>query len=202
MKKKFYAVKSGRQPGIYPSWEACREQVMGYHGAIYKSFATEIEARSYLGEVPSRPETKNPAESCRSLEIYVDGSYRADTAEYAYGVVVLAEGEELCFAEKFSEPELAPMRNVAGEIRGAMAAMQYAVQAGYDRLHLYYDYAGIRHWCTGEWQANKSGTQAYRDFYRDIEGMLKVEFHKVKSHSNNRYNDLADKLAKEVLGIA
>ena len=46
-----------------------------------------------------------------SLEIYVDGSFRADTGEYSYGMVVLQEGEELCFQEKFSDPEAAAMRN-------------------------------------------------------------------------------------------
>lgn len=49
-KKKFYAVKKGIQTGIFLTWEACKEMVDGFPGAEYKGFATEAEARNYLGE--------------------------------------------------------------------------------------------------------------------------------------------------------
>ena len=35
---KYYAVKKGRNPGIYTSWDLCLKEVKGYKGAIYKSF--------------------------------------------------------------------------------------------------------------------------------------------------------------------
>ena len=35
---KYYAVKNGKVPGIYMSWDECRENVSGYSGAEYKSF--------------------------------------------------------------------------------------------------------------------------------------------------------------------
>ena len=34
----YYAVKKGREPGIYESWDECKKMVMGYSGAIYKKF--------------------------------------------------------------------------------------------------------------------------------------------------------------------
>ena len=40
-KKKFYAVKQGRKTGMFLTWDDCKKQVMGYPGAIYKSFGTE-----------------------------------------------------------------------------------------------------------------------------------------------------------------
>ena len=40
MASKFYAVKTGRNPGIYHTWEECRKQILGFSGARYKSFAT------------------------------------------------------------------------------------------------------------------------------------------------------------------
>ncbi|NUM47312.1 MAG: viroplasmin family protein [Anaerolineales bacterium] len=45
-KQKTYVVWKGRQPGIYSSWDACKAQVDGYTGAVYKSFATRIEAET------------------------------------------------------------------------------------------------------------------------------------------------------------
>ena len=44
-KKKYYVVWVGRQPGIYPSWAECAEQVNGFSGAKYKSFEEEAQAR-------------------------------------------------------------------------------------------------------------------------------------------------------------
>ena len=46
-KKKFYAVRQGRKIGMFLTWDECKKQVMGYPGAIYKSFGTEEEAKEY-----------------------------------------------------------------------------------------------------------------------------------------------------------
>ncbi|KAJ3108279.1 hypothetical protein HK100_003461 [Physocladia obscura] len=45
---KFYAVRVGRNTGVYSSWDDCRKQVKGFSGAEYKSFKTFPEAQSYL----------------------------------------------------------------------------------------------------------------------------------------------------------
>ena len=45
---KFYAVKEGKKPGIYHTWDECKEQVNKFPGAIYKSFKTLEEAEKYL----------------------------------------------------------------------------------------------------------------------------------------------------------
>lgn len=42
--KKYYVVWKGRAPGVYPSWEACKVQVNGFEGALFKSFNSEAEA--------------------------------------------------------------------------------------------------------------------------------------------------------------
>ena len=53
-KKKFYAVRQGRKIGMFLTWDECKKQVMGYPGAIYKSFGTEEEAKEYLGDCCGR----------------------------------------------------------------------------------------------------------------------------------------------------
>ena len=45
---KYYAVKVGKQRGIYLDWDSCKEQVNGYKGAKHKSFKTIDEANRYL----------------------------------------------------------------------------------------------------------------------------------------------------------
>lgn len=203
-KKKFYAVKQGRRTGIFLTWEECKKQVMGYPGAIYKSFGTEAEAEEYLGISEKSPNTaqgEDPHPADDAVEIYVDGSYHSATKEFSYGMVVLTEDGEKKFSMKMTDPELAQMRNVAGEIKGAEAAMQYAMENGISSIIIYHDYQGIASWCNGEWKANRPGTVAYREFYRKAKEKVKIEFRKVKGHSNNKYNDMVDQLAKEALGI-
>ena len=219
-KKKFYAVRQGRKTGMFLTWDECKKQVMGYPGAIYKSFGTEAEAKEYLGigsddkneknagenkSAVKNPETSGDirAETANSdvVEIYVDGSYHVGTKEFSYGMVVLIDGKEEKFSQKMTDPELAQMRNVAGEIKGSEAAMQYALDHKIPSIIIYHDYQGIASWCNGDWKANKPGTIAYRDFYQKAKEKVHIEFRKVKGHSNDKYNDMVDELAKEALGI-
>ena len=48
---KYYAVYKGKSviPKIYTSWDECKKDVIGFKGAIYKSFTTEKEAKE-LGQ--------------------------------------------------------------------------------------------------------------------------------------------------------
>ena len=215
-KKKFYAVKQGRKTGMFLTWDDCKKQVMGYPGAIYKSFGTREEAEAYLGVTRAQTDQKdrkagitrsvssgnNKSENTENaVEIYVDGSYHAATKEFSYGMVVLVDGKEEKFSQKMTDPELAQMRNVAGEIKGSEAAMQYALDHEIPSIIIYHDYQGIASWCNGDWKANKPGTIAYRDFYREVSQKIKIQFRKVKGHSNDKYNDMVDQLAKEALGI-
>ena len=62
-KKKFYAVRQGRKTGMFLTWDECKKQVMGYPGAIYKSFGTEAEAKEYLGIGSDDKNEKNAGEN-------------------------------------------------------------------------------------------------------------------------------------------
>lgn len=42
--KKYYVVWVGAEPGIYTSWDECKQQVEGFQGAKYKSYPTLQEA--------------------------------------------------------------------------------------------------------------------------------------------------------------
>ncbi len=196
MKKKYYAVKNGKVPGIYETWAECSEMVKGYSGAEYKSFENREDAVSFInGSENNEPETECEATA------YTDGSFNIKNSNFSYGVVMFHNGEKLTFSQSFNEPELATMRNVAGEIAGARRAMEYCVEKGISSLEIRYDYEGVEKWCTGVWKTNKSGTIAYKEYYDSIKEILCVRFTKVKGHSGNKYNDEADALAKDALGI-
>ncbi len=52
--KKYYVVWKGVCPGIYDNWAACKENVEGYAGPLYKSFSTRQEAEQAYAEGPSQ----------------------------------------------------------------------------------------------------------------------------------------------------
>lgn len=196
-KKKFYAVKTGRKPGIYLSWDACKAQITGFSGAVYKGFETEDEARLFLSDSRIEKELSEDA-----LVAYVDGSYNVATKEFSYGMVLLEAGKVIAKeCKKSNDASLAAMRNVAGEIKGAEAAMRYAKEHDRKELVIYHDYEGIAKWCLGEWKANKEGTKAYKAFYDAVSRQIQITFVKVKGHSGDTYNEMADQLAKQALGL-
>ena len=196
---KFYAVRNGRQIGIFTDWNECKRLVTGYKGAEFKGFVNRDDAVAYMnGAEHDEHEIKQSPDTAVA---YVDGSYNVKTKIFACGVVILHNGEEKQFNESFDDPELASMRNVAGEINGSMAAMSYCAEHGIKNLHIFYDYAGIEYWCTGAWKTKKSGTIDYKRFYDEMKNTVNITFHKVKGHSGDKYNDMADALAKATLGI-
>ena len=176
-KKKYYAVRAGRTPGIYTSWDACKAQVDGFANASFKSFPTKEEAEAFLGNNTKENKIEDEALA------YVDGSYNVKTGEYSCGVVFFFEGEKTEY----------------GEILGAQVAMKMAVEQGAESLTIVHDYQGIASWCTGEWKTNKEGTKAYKAYFDSLKDKLIIHFQKVKGHSGDEYNDLADELAKSVI---
>ena len=209
-KNNYYAVRVGKTPGIYKTWEECKAQVIGYKGAIYKGFAEKQDAEDFLRGGLSASSTdaasdndENPQvePSVSEITAYVDGSFSSGKS-FGCGCIILKDGEIIAEISKaYEDEELATMRNVAGEIKASELAMQYALDNGYTSLSIYHDYQGIASWCLGEWKTNKAGTIAYKQFYDDIKDKLKVHFIEVKGHSGDEYNEIADRLAKKALGI-
>lgn len=205
--KKVYAVRRGRETGLFQTWADCQKQVIGFSGAEYKSFKTLEEAKEYMGgareEIEDEGFTRDDANRSEDIIIaYVDGSYDVKTHQYGSGLVILWKGEKQEFSFKGNIPQLADMRNVAGEIVGAQRAMEFAVENNAKKLIIYYDYEGIEKWCTGAWQAKKYGTKMYAKAYNELKTSVEISFVKVKAHTGDKYNEEADILAKKALGLA
>lgn len=199
---KYYAVRKGRVPGIYLDWDKCRAQVDGFKGAEFKSFSTEVDAKNYLR--PVVPEALKPASTGHDVIAYVDGSCLPDGSAYSSGIVILDPNGCIKLLDSFSgnDPEYTSMRNVAGEVLAASYAIDYALKNHLTKLMICYDYQGIEKWCTESWTARKPATQRYRDLY--ISAMMTsvwIDFTKIKSHSNDFWNDMADQMAKLALGM-
>lgn len=198
MKKNYYAVRKGKTPGIYFTWDDCNAQVKGFKGAEYKKFSSLEDANNFI----ENSQSKEIKLDKNSIIAYVDGSYNIDTKIFSYGIVLIdQDGVEVRLSDAINHQEYSHHRNVAGEVYGSIEAIKWAIDKGYRKIYIHYDYAGIGNWAKGEWKANKELTKKYKDFIDSIKAKIDLEFIKVKAHSNNKYNDIADRLAKDACGI-
>lgn len=202
---KYYAVKQGRVPGIYTDWDSCQKQINGYSGALFKSFKSLDEAKIYLGQEEKKEEIQdnlNTNDNGKILIVYVDGSYSKKLHQYGYGCVFIENGEIIhTISGKDDHPQYVGMRNVMGEITAAKIAVKYAIKRHYDTVRIYYDYEGIEGWAAKEWKCNKPATGNYKKYMMESQKNIKIEFYKVKAHTGNTYNEMADRLAKKALGL-
>ena len=95
-KKKHYVVWHGKEIGVFDSWESCKEQVVGFQGAKYKSFPTKNEAENAFAQHSSNfigKEKKKPVLTPEQIKQYglpiqeslsVDGACNSRTGQAEY----------------------------------------------------------------------------------------------------------------------
>ncbi|AOZ88115.1 hypothetical protein BK049_04985 [Bacillus xiamenensis] len=204
-KTKVYAVRKGHVTGIFYNWEECKSAVNGYSQAEYKSFLSKEEAEVYLQCEKQSSATVSSKEGIQLDEentviAYVDGSYKDELKRYSYGLVlILPDGEEYKDCNSDNRENALVSRNVAGELWGTMVAIEKAIELKFDNIHIYHDYEGIAKWAKEEWKAKTFVAQEYKEFIDAKKEKINITFEWVKGHSNNKYNDLVDSLAKKAL---
>lgn len=194
MATKYYAVRKGRNPGIYTTWPEAQKQVSGFKGAEFKSFPTKDEAENYIS--PSDTKTPDPS----GLQAYVDGSYDKASGSYSYGVVLLENNEVITtLSNSDNDKKYTESFQIAGECFGALNAIRWAIKHNYPAITIFYDYMGIEKWAKKEWKTNKTVSKDYVQYYDKFATHINVHFVKVKAHTGVKYNEMADQLAKDAL---
>lgn len=206
---KVYAVRVGKVPGIYDSWEKCKEMVDGYPKAVYKRFdSSDVEGINafmggdYADTVFIEKDDEVVAAANGVWIAYTDGSYNPDTHACGAGLVLFADGKKEAFNLLNEDKEAESMRNVTGEILAACMAIDMAVHHKAKKLIIRHDYTGIAEWANQHWRAKNKYTQAYQSKVLVARKFIDIEFEHVPAHTGVKYNEEADKLAKQACGMA
>lgn len=204
MSKKYYAIRTGRKPGIYQTWDEAKKEVHGYPNAVYQSFKSLAEAREFIGQTNLKTTEAEPLVnekySSATVLAYVDGSFEKSSQRYSFGAVLIQNDQVIKKLSRVGDnPEYQGSWQIAGEVFGALHAVQWAIQNNFKKIIIHYDYLGIEKWALGEWRTNKPVSIDYARSFQKLASKIDVEFVKVKAHSGVKYNEMVDQIAKNAL---
>lgn len=217
-KTKFYAIRkiTDKATGqvlleneiMTTSWAEVEALVKG-RSAEYKGFANLADAEAYIDK-PKLFKAENEdfltaPENKDMLFCFSDGSFSVELENYSFGLACVNNGSVVHMQNGVgNNASMVEVRQVAGEMKGAMSALLFAKKQGWKKVVILYDYLGISHHASGEWKRKTESARIYynwmQTFFKENEG-IEVIFQKVDAHTGFEYNELADILAKQALGI-
>ncbi len=126
--KKYYVVWKGRTPGIYPTWDACQEQILGFKGAAYKSYKT-IEEATFAFKNPDKAllTEEHLYHDYPSYGLCVDAAFSTDSQMMEYRGVLLPEKTEL-----FRKGPFRDATNNIGEFLAIVHGLALCKNQGWD----------------------------------------------------------------------
>lgn len=212
MSKKVYAIKEGYdsiknkkvENIIVNTWSECLSYVNGVKGAKYKSFESIEKAKDYLEDENKllRKGIDNYPLDC--IHAYVDGSFNEATGKYSYGLVIVNDDIiEYVEAGSAIDDSAKALRQIAGELKASVNALEYAATNNEKKIVIFHDYEGIYHHAVGTWERREESSKNYYEKMNYLKDKNKIDiiFVKVDSHTGDLFNEIADELAKEAGGL-
>ena len=145
---------------------------------------------------------------------YTDGSFKSvpglgDFYSSAAVLINVDNKTKSTFTKVDDNPELLPLRNVAGELMAVMMVMEHCLNVlqvtQEDTVVIYHDYVGLSNWLKNKgeqdyWRCKNYWTQAYRTYMLNkVFPRCKIKFVHVEGHSGDYGNETVDRLAKEAI---
>lgn len=195
--EKVYAVRKGKQPGLYFSWIECKEQIEGYPGAEFKSFEDLYEANEFLkgnkGNIDLAKKYKLYERNWNSAVAFVGGSCDTNENICAYGVLLIYQGEviELC-----GKVKIAAGQSMQGDLIGIRAAMNYCINHKITSLIVIHKNTSVYYMKTTSIQSStKNEMAAFIERYNYAMKHINIEFIYDNSKPPNEYSEYAKKLS-------
>ena len=158
MKNKYYVVWKGRTPGVYDNWEACKKEVEGFTGALYKGFPDKASADlAFAKGFSGFGETGNGKRKTESFQfsilsfpfstfIAVDAACSGNPGKMEYqGVFVDMGTQPPTTAQLFKSPVFENGTNNIGEFLAIVHALAWMKQKRV-QYPLYSDSVNAQKW--------------------------------------------------------
>ncbi|PWG00123.1 ribonuclease H family protein [Levilactobacillus bambusae] len=226
-KKKVYAVKAGRQTGIFKTWTETESQVKGYPGAQYKSFATLAEANAYLAgstaSSASRPKSSKdsrmtPPAGPVDITVYTDGGSR-NTGNVANGHVKSTDKAAWAYRIELPDQVISDSAGEFGatnnrmEIMAVVEALKKLTALGKSdaAIQLVMDSRYVLNALTKGWLAGwkkrgwkrSSGPLINAELWQELDAQLlqfpHLSYQWTKGHATNRGNVYVDELLNQTM---
>ncbi len=206
-KKKYYAVRKGKQTGIFDQWfgpKGAQIQVTGFPGAEFKSFPTRAEAEQFLLGIAKEDTAEEPLEG-EHTTVFTDGGAVGNPGPGGYGVVLLfpdGRRQELCGGFKLTT-------NNRMELMGCIAALEALPGETSIVLHSDSRYlvdavnkGWVFAWQKRGWKKANGEPALNIDLWKRLLKLLdesNVVLKWVKGHAGNVWNERCDQLVHEAI---
>jgi ribonuclease HI len=216
---KLYAVKKGRTPGVYRTWEAAEKQVKGFPGAEYQSFEKVTDAAAYMDwneqTKPIKPAAQlkpvQPAAGRYAAKIFTDGGSR-NHGVYAGGHVQATDKAAWAYLIQYQGQEIWQAGGEFGATNNKMEQMALiealkkllAMQLNHEHLLFTLDSqyvlnainkGWLKSWEKRGWRRS-SGPLKNAQQWQEMAELLKqfdqAEFAWTKGHEGNYGNEFVD----------
>lgn len=159
-----------------------KEMVTPFNFDIHLKRVGEEQLKSFLPE--------------NTAVAYVDGSFNFKKKVCGSGVVFMHENKKEEYLSRSSSKKNIAQVNVGSELVSVIIAVQKAIEHNCNELIIYHDLAAIKEIADGIYSDNNEFFDAYFKYLNKAkENGLNIIFEKVKAHSGNWHNSVADTLA-------
>lgn len=124
---------------------------------------------------------------------YVDGSYRGKK-KLGCGAVMYAGSCVSLFSQTIRGP-IAKGKSVAAELAAAAMLINYCMEKSITEVVICYDCMCVQHFTETRSKNENPIIDAYYEFVNEARKTVKLHFVKVKAHSKDIHNRLADEMA-------
>lgn len=201
--KKVYAVKRGRQTGIFNTWADCKAQIEGFNNPRFKGFTDIKEAVAWLNGNSAAQAAADSSEAADYI-IYTDGScLRNPDGPGGWAAVIMDKDAKKIAELHAGNPSTTNNRM---ELTAALKALEFIKADAI--IDLYTDSQYLKNAFTKNWLTNwkkrgwltASGEPVKnQDLWQALDAAfakVKVRFHWVKGHVGIEHNERCDMLAK------
>lgn len=216
----YYAVRKGRNRGIYYSWTECEAQVKGFSRPEFKKFSTSHDAHQFLRGIVQdtkpltaakpkkrKPPKKIPAPAPGTRVIWTDGACRCNGTDNAVAGVGVYFGPR--DPRNLSEPLEGAQTNQRAELKAVIRALQVLAEEGdlerpvQIRTDSRYVQRGLHQhlprWKVRGWKTTTKTAVKNRELWECLDALyaqfVDVTLVHVRGHSGDAGNEAADRLA-------